>query len=107
MICSGNYTARKIDILTESEAAAPVSLTIACRLFFRSHAATGSKVGATLSITHSSWSPELSISRYLCKSKIKFVVDLSGFVILAIAAPHPLLMKVPALEKVFPGRRMM
>lgn len=93
--------------LTDTSVPAPVSLTRACRWFVRSQVATGSKVSAILSVTQVLWSPELSMSRYLCKSKTRSVVELSGFVTVAIVAPHPLLMNVPALEKFVPGKRIM
>lgn len=65
----------------------PVSVFNACRLLVRSQVARGWKASAILSVTHSACVPELSLSRYLWTSKIRPVVELSGFVIGSSAAP--------------------
>lgn len=65
----------------------PVSELIACLLFVRSQVASGEKASEILSVTHSVCVPLLSLSRYLCTSKIRFVVLLSGLVTLRSAAP--------------------
>ena len=66
------------------------------RLLVRSHVASGEKAVDTLSVVHSACVPELSLSRYLCTSKTRFVAVPSGFVTFSKAAPEPLDMKAPA-----------
>jgi hypothetical protein len=51
--------------------------------------------------------PELSESRYLCTSKIRFVVLPSRLVTLIRAPPEPLEMKAPAEVKSVPGSRIL
>jgi hypothetical protein len=51
---------------------------------------------SALFVTQSACDPLLSESRYLCTSKIRFVVDPSGFVPMRVA-PEPFEMKTAAL----------
>ena len=53
------------------------------------------------------WVPLLSESRYLCTSKIRFVVLPSRLVTLIRAAPEPFEMKAPAEVKSVPGRKIL
>ena len=92
--------------LTDALLPAPVSLTSPNLPFVLKKSATNAKASAILSVVHSELSPELSESRYLCKSKIKFVVLPSKFVIPIKATPEPLLTNCPAEAKFVPGRRI-
>jgi hypothetical protein len=74
----------------------PVSEFRAILLFVRSHVARGWKAPDILSVVHSACVPLLSLSKYLCTSKTRFVVEPSGLVTLSKAGPDPLEMKVPA-----------
>jgi len=53
------------------------------------------------------WVPLLSESRYLCTSKIRFVVLPSRLVTLIKAPPEPFEIKAPAEVKSVPGRRIL
>lgn len=59
-----------------------------------------------LLVTQSAPLPELSESRYLCTSKIRLVVVLSGFVTVRSAAADPVEMKAPAEVYWVPGSRI-
>lgn len=69
---------------------------MACRPFVRSQVASGANAESILFVTQSVWVPELSESRYLCTSKIRFVVVPSRFLIMDRAAAEPSEMKTPA-----------
>ena len=82
----------------------PVSVLNAWRPWQRSHAASGAHAFATLFVVHSAFVPELSKSRYLCTSKIRPVMDPSGFVTFLSASAEPFETKVSADVQLFPGR---
>lgn len=84
----------------------PVSVSIAWRPMARSDAASGAKVASMLLVTHSTCVPELSESRYLWMSKIRFVVLPSKFLTPLRASREPLETKVPAEVQLLPGRRI-
>ena len=84
----------------------PVSVLNAWRPWQRSHAASGAHAFATLFVVHSAFVPELSKSRYLCTSKIRPVMDPSGFVTLFSASAEPFETNVSADVQLLPGRRM-
>ena len=84
----------------------PVSVLNACRPLQRSHSASGAHALSMLFVTQSSCVPELSESRYLCTSKMRFVTLPSGFVTFLSASAEPFETKVSADVQLLPGRRM-
>jgi hypothetical protein len=66
----------------------PVSVSNACRLFWRSQVARGANASAMLLVTQSPV-PLFSASRYLCTSKMRLVVVPPGFVTPKSAGPLP------------------
>lgn len=71
----------------ESVLPPPVSVSMAWRLLARSQVASGVKVSATLLVVQVVEVPLLSLSRYLCTSKMMLSVVPSGLVTLSRSGP--------------------
>lgn len=104
----------------------PVSVLKACRPLHRSHCASGAHAVSMLFVTHSWLVPlevryevisafssvdkgvayELSESKYLCTSKMRFSIPPSGLVTLLSASAEPLETNVSADVQLFPGSNM-
>jgi hypothetical protein len=90
-ICSHMYFAHAVELIP------PVSVKRACLPMEFSHVARGWKAFAMLLVTQSPPPPLLSLSKYLCTSKMRLVVVPSGFLTAASAAALPSEMNAPAL----------
>ena len=79
---------------------------MACLPAFLNAIASGANESLMLFVTHSRCVPEPSVSRYLCTSKMRFVLLPSRFVIAERAAREPEETKAPAPLQPLPGRRI-
>jgi len=84
----------------------PVSVLNACRPLHRSHWANGAQASSILLVVHSGLVPELSKSRYLWTSNMRFVVLPSRFTTFLSASAEPLETNVAADVQLFPGSRI-
>ena len=104
--CSWKATCWHMKVAQLSVFPPPVSVLIAWRPFSRSQVERGCQALSILLVTHSEFVPELSLSRYLCTSKMRPVMLPSGLVTLLSAAAEPFETNVSAEVQLFPGRRM-